>query len=153
MSIEEQIKREHSIFRETLTRLSNSTVEDAGERRRSLIDFTARLMDHEDAEEKTLYLAMREDEKLNDLALEGVEQHKIIQVLLENLEVVDVEDELWLPKMRAAKGILESHMLVEEKLLLPTARDILGEEAMELLSTRYEALQPPMEIRAGQASS
>jgi hemerythrin superfamily protein len=139
MNFEDRIRDEHEEFRKMLFMLSDTGTEDADLRLETYADLIMRVDAHEKAEERTIYQAMKGDEDLMEMALEALEQHRIGRVLMIELRKVSVDDELWLPKLRAIKGLLESHMLIEESLVLPTAKDILGQDTMDRFDEEFEA--------------
>jgi len=140
-------------MRRLFASLDGTGIEDAEQRATELDELLALLEAHERAEERTLYEATGAEPSLRELALEGLEQHRISRTLLAELGAVSVADERWLPKLRAARGLVENHMLVEEGLVLPSARDLLGPEAMAGLAERFKAhAEQPAMARASRAA-
>lgn len=153
MGFEERIKEEHGELRKMLELLNSTAIEDVDLRAETFGDLVLRLEAHERAEEGTIYEAMREDDDLRELALEAVEQHRIGRMLTNELGRTDPGDERWLPKFRAIKGLLESHLLIEEGLVIPTARDALGQRTMDRFEQEFEGRRKETLIKKGRPTA
>jgi hemerythrin-like domain-containing protein len=138
MNFEDRLKAEHDEFRKMLSQLSDTGIEDVDMRQETFADLSMRVDAHDRAEEKTIYDAMRKNSDTKELALEGSEQHRITRVLMVELRKVGLDDELWLPKLRVIKGLLEHHFMVEETLVLPTAKDSLDQATMDRIGQEFE---------------
>jgi hemerythrin-like domain-containing protein len=138
MDFADRLRAEHDEFKKMLFQLSDSGIEDVDLRGETYADLLMRVDAHERAEEQTIYEALKQNEDTKELALEGIEQHRIARVLMVELRKVSLDDELWLPKLRAIKTLLENHIMVEEGLVIPTAKDVFDQGTMDRFDQEFE---------------
>ncbi|WP_019177355.1 hemerythrin domain-containing protein [Methanomassiliicoccus luminyensis] len=140
MNLEERIVAEHNEYRKMLEKLTQTGIEDADLRMEVYADLSMRVEAHERAEAQTLHAAImkEEDVRIREIAMESLEQERIIRLLLVELRKIGVDDELWMPKLRVLKSIIENHFMVEEGLVIPAAKDLLDKQTMDRLSDEYE---------------
>lgn len=127
MSFVDVIRSEHEEFMKMLAQLSDSGIEDADVRIEVYPDLMMRIDVHAKAEEQTLYQALKEDDDTKELALEAIEHHRVARVLMVELRNIKVDDQLWLPKMRMIRSIVEGHFIFEEEVIIPVAMGTIGD--------------------------
>ena len=84
---------------------------------------------HSQLEEQIFYPAMQmaASEEGQDLVLEGLEEHHIIDVLIEELRDRHPVDETYDPKFKVLRENVEHHMQEEESEMFPIAAEQLGD--------------------------
>ena len=94
---------------------------------------------HAEIEETIFYPALEKHEESRDIALEAVEEHRIVKEFLAELDSMATDDEIWTAKMTVLKENIEHHVEEEEGEMFSKARKALTEEEIESLGTRMEA--------------
>ena len=99
------------------------------------------LMIHERIEEEIFYPALKQHPKARELALEGYEEHHVVDQILSELEATPVTDETWTAKFKVAKENLEHHIEEEEGDMFRAARQAFSREELEDLGARMAELK------------
>jgi hemerythrin-like domain-containing protein len=101
---------------------------------------------HSKLEEQIFYPAVREtgDPEGEDLVLEGVEEHHVVDVLIQELKGLTPEDEQFDAKFKVLCENVEHHIEEEEGEMLPIARKRLGDET-ETLAQEMMALKQQLQ--------
>jgi hemerythrin superfamily protein len=89
---------------------------------------------HEAVEEEILYPALQPRE--NEIVLEGIEEHHVVDTLMVELDSLPFDDESWGARCRVMIGNIEHHMQEEEVELFPRARKVLGRGELAELGAR-----------------
>ena len=113
----------------------------ARERQRLLERIGEALKIHTAIEEKIFYPAIREigTDKAEDLVLESLEEHHVVDLILAELPRVDPADERFEAKMTVLKELVEHHAEEEEEEMFPMAERKLGDEQLRELGEQMEA--------------
>jgi hemerythrin superfamily protein len=113
----------------------------ARERRLLLERIGQALKIHTAIEEKIFYPAVREigTGKAEDLVLESLEEHHVVDLVLAELPQVDPSDERFEAKMTVLKELVEHHAEEEEEEMFPVAERKLGEDQLRELGQQMEA--------------
>lgn len=93
---------------------------------------------HSQIEETILYPMLKEVEETRDITLEGIEEHRIVKLLLAELEKMPKDTEQWTAKLTVLKENVEHHVEEEEGEMFKQARSALSKEQIEQLTTRIE---------------
>jgi hemerythrin superfamily protein len=111
------------------------------ERRRLLERIGQALKIHTAIEEKIFYPAVREigTDKAEDLVLESLEEHHVVDLVLAELPRVDPADERFQAKMTVLKELVEHHAEEEEEEMFPMAERKLGDDQLRELGAQMEA--------------
>jgi hemerythrin superfamily protein len=110
-------------------------------RRRLLERIGQALKIHTAIEEKIFYPAVREigTDKAEDLVLESLEEHHVVDLVLAELPRVDPSDERFEAKMTVLKELVEHHAEEEEEEMFPMAERKLGDDQLRELGQQMEA--------------
>lgn len=115
--------------------------EDAGERafqkKQRLAQQTfAELEVHTKIEEEIFYPAVKQkgDKELKEVVSEGLEEHHVVDVLIEELKGMDIESsaEQYDAKFKVLQENVEHHIEEEEQEMLPEAEKLLGSDVEKL---------------------
>jgi hemerythrin superfamily protein len=94
---------------------------------------------HTTIEEVVLYPAARNaGEEAENLALEGIEEHHVVDQLLEEIKRMDPSDEAYVPKVKVLIENVEHHAEEEEQELFPELEETLGTQRLEELGQELE---------------
>ncbi len=94
---------------------------------------------HAHIEEAIFYPVLKQEAETREITLEGVEEHHVIKLLLQELEGMEVDTEEWAAKLKVLKENVEHHVEEEESDMFKGARAVLSKAQLEELGTRMEA--------------
>jgi len=94
---------------------------------------------HETIEEEIFYPALREHPKTKEIALEGYEEHDVVDLIMGELATLPTDDETWGPKAKVMTENLRHHIEEEEKEMFPTARKVFDADELRELGDRMAA--------------
>ena len=95
---------------------------------------------HATIEEEIFYPAIQgADEELKDTVDEGIEEHHVAKVLIEEIKTLTPEDDAWAAKMKVLIESVEHHAGEEEEEMFPETRKNFDKAALEELGVRLEA--------------
>jgi iron-sulfur cluster repair protein YtfE (RIC family) len=150
------LKADHKELRSLCAQL-NETSERAVKRREALFhQLFLTLSSHAKAEEEAMYAPIKEEEgkELRMKVLEGYEEHKIADTLMEELDFLDFGDEKWTAKMQVLSEALDHHIKEEEQEVFPMMKKELPEQELramgdDFLTRKREILEQLNSIQAG----
>jgi hemerythrin superfamily protein len=95
---------------------------------------------HTTIEEEIFYPDVHDtNEEIGEVVDEGVQEHHVAKVLLEELAALDPSADEWAAKMSVLIENVEHHAEEEEKEMFPPLRSRLSEDRLETLADRLEA--------------
>jgi hemerythrin-like domain-containing protein len=106
---------------------------------------------HETIEEEIFYPALREHPKTKEIALEGYEEHDVVDLIMGELATLPTDDETWGPKAKVMTENLRHHIEEEEKEMFPAARRALSAEELRELGERMTERRRAVERQAAGA--
>ena len=119
-------------------------------RKRLMTEIVAHLKVHTTIEEEIFYPAVCEigTEKVEDMMLEAVEEHHVVDLVLEELPQVDPAADTFEAKMTVLKELIEHHVEEEQDEIFPMAERKLGKERISELGERLEERAGALEAQA-----
>ena len=144
------LKEDHDRIKRMLEEGDKTT--ERGEKTRT--ELFARLKEtltaHEAMEEEVLYPALKAHPKAKELTLEAYEEHHVVDIVMEELEMTPVSDEQWGAKFTVAKENIEHHIEEEEgemfrdirSIFSSAERDQMGARMAEIQSLAKQVLEP-----------
>jgi hemerythrin superfamily protein len=98
---------------------------------------------HSRLEEEIFYPAVREaaEEETREVVAEGIEEHHVVDVLIEEIRGLSPEDEAFDAKMKVLSENVEHHIEEEEGEMFPGARKNLGGDELETLGRQMLELR------------
>jgi iron-sulfur cluster repair protein YtfE (RIC family) len=133
------LKEDHKKVAGILEKIDATTERGVKTRKELFTQLKTELDIHAEIEETIFYPALEKHEETRDIALEGIEEHRIVKELLAELDSMAKDDEIWTAKMTVLKENVEHHVEEEEGEMFPKARKALTEEEIETLGMRMEA--------------
>jgi hemerythrin-like domain-containing protein len=94
---------------------------------------------HEIIEEEIFYPALRDHPKTKEVALEGYEEHDVVDSIMGQLESLPVDDETWSAKATVMIENLRHHIEEEEGEMFPKARKVFDADELRELGDRMAA--------------
>lgn len=94
---------------------------------------------HTTIEEEIFYPEVKgSDEEISEVVDEGVQEHHVVKVLMEELGQVEAGSDEWVAKMSVLMENVEHHADEEEAELFPPVRSQLGGGALEQMAGQLE---------------
>lgn len=137
MAIFETLKEEHDLLRNQLTKILNLPNSAKVEREECFEELKKTLNSHTLAEEEILYENMLPVEHLESEVREGIEEHRLSNQLLVELNNLDVTHPQWEAKVKALKDLLTHHLKEEEEELFVEGGKVFNSERQKELTAMY----------------
>lgn len=134
------LKKQHRQVKALFKRIEKA--EEAGERRQLMDDVARQLQVHTRLEEEIFYPAVRGigTRKAQRMVDEALEEHHVIDLVLQELPRVNPEDERFEAKMTVLSELVEHHVEDEEEDIFKLA-DKLGDDELTDLGGRMQQQQ------------
>jgi hemerythrin HHE cation binding domain-containing protein len=139
------LEDDHDRFKSMLEEIDSTTERAVKTRPEMLADLKQRLTVHETIEEEILYPALEALAKTHDIALEGFEEHHVVDEIMAELEATPVDEETWGAKFTVMKENLEHHIEEEEGEMFPKGRQVLDGDQIEELGDAMAARKEELE--------
>ena len=111
----------------------------------------AELEVHTTIEEEIFYPAARgKDEDIDETLDESLQEHHVVDVLMEEMRGIESGSDEWVAKMTVLIENVEHHAEEEEQDLFPDTRRELGDDRIEALGGELEARKAT--LKAGEAT-
>lgn len=135
------LRADHRKIKKLLAK-GESTTERARTTRTELYEELKELLTiHERIEEEVLYPALKAHPKSRDLALEGYEEHHVVDLVLEELDATPVGDAKWAARFKVAKENVEHHIEEEEGTMFPATQRAFESADLERMGARMEEIR------------
>ena len=93
---------------------------------------------HTHIEEKIFYPRLKEEEELEDITLEGIEEHHQAKMFLRELANLSEDSEKFEPKLKVLMEDITHHVQEEEGIMFPKVEKIINASELEELGKRME---------------
>jgi hemerythrin-like domain-containing protein len=81
---------------------------------------------------------LKEEQELEDITLEGIEEHHQAKMFLRELANLSEDSEKFEPKLKVLMEDIEHHVQEEEGEMFPKVEEVLGKDELEELGKRME---------------
>jgi len=130
------LRDDHKQVKKLLKELEPSTqslhpAEEVSKRRELFERLRALLTVHEVIEEEIFYPTLKQHPKAKEIALEGYEEHDVVNTLMGELEGLPYDDETWGAKAKVMIENLEHHIEEEEGEMFEKAEQVLGDDELD----------------------
>ena len=142
------LKQDHDDVKTMLSDLEDTTERAEKTRTEGLATLKAELEVHELIEEEIFYPALKEHPKTKDLALEGYEEHHVVDMVMGEIEGIAPNDETWMAKFTVMKENLEHHIEEEEGEMFEQARKVFDDDELGKLGDRMQARKEELKTQA-----
>jgi hemerythrin superfamily protein len=134
------LKEDHQKVRGLLSELEETTERASDKREKLLATIEQELKIHTKIEEEIFYPEVRAaGEQLDETVAEGIEEHHVVDVLIDEVRQLTPGDEAWVAKMTVMMENVEHHASEEEDEMFPDVRGVLDEAALADQARRLEA--------------
>ncbi len=138
MDIFEILKKDHEETLGRFRKLEGTTAQDSDLRTREFSSLNTELLAHLQAEEDTFYPPLMQSKYRED-ALEAVEEHHVLELVLRDLRETAPSIERWRPKLRVLKEMMEHHIEEEEGKIFREVRMVLSQSVAVEIGTQFSA--------------
>jgi hemerythrin superfamily protein len=139
--IYDELKSDHDKVRALLEEMSELSDRASKTRQRDFENLKEMMTAHSRAEERVFYGALKGHDKTKDDALEGFEEHHVVDLLLREIARLGPADDRWKAKFTVLKENIEHHAEEEEREFFAKAREVLSDEEAEELGRKFVALR------------
>jgi hemerythrin-like domain-containing protein len=133
MTIFEALTRHHDTMREIFEKTAANSA--------AFEELKHHLQVHHKNEEKILYDVMQTKAKTRKDAIEAVEEHHVIELLLVDLENFPRDHERWAIKLEVLEEYTKHHFKEEENEIFPEGAKVLGEAELTRMAAQFEAVK------------
>lgn len=137
MAIFETLTNEHDRLRNQLAKILDLPESAESERQQYLEELKKTLHSHTLAEEEVVYEILLPIEDLESEVREGIEEHRLSNQLLVELNTLDVTQAQWTAKVKALKDVLSHHLKEEEEELFAEGRKVFDSSRQKELNELY----------------
>ena len=135
MNAIELLKADH----DTVDRLFQKVkATEEGEHKELFKKIKAELDVHAHIEEKIFYPRLKQEEELEDITLEGIEEHHQAKMFLRELAALSEDSEKFEPKLKVLMEDITHHVQEEEGIMFPKVEKIINASELEELGKRME---------------
>src|SRR5512141_2738433 len=99
---------------------------------------TEELVPHMKAEEITFYQPLLAKKEAREVALEGVEEHHVSEMVLKELEKTPKGEDQWGAKLSVFKELVEHHIQEEESRIFKSAKRALDSDEIQNIMTMFD---------------
>lgn len=93
---------------------------------------------HTYIEETIFYPKMKEEKELEDIILEGIEEHHQVKIFLREISALSEDSEKFEPKLKVLMEDVTHHVQEEEGQMFPKIEKIFEEEILQELGKKME---------------
>jgi hemerythrin-like domain-containing protein len=133
------LEEDHRKMKKLLSELESTTERGVKTRQELFATVREELTVHETIEEEIFYPALKEHPKTKEIALEGFEEHHVVDMVMAEIEGVPFDDEKWGAKFKVMKENIEHHIEEEENEMFKQARQVFDEDELEALGEQMRA--------------
>jgi hemerythrin-like domain-containing protein len=133
------LKEDHVKAKKLMAELEETTERGVRTREQKWTKLLKELTIHENIEEEIFYPALAEHPKAKDIVLEAMEEHHLVDDIVEQLKDTPFDDEHWAAKFKVTKENVEHHIEEEETEMFKVARQVFSKEELDELGSRLEA--------------
>ena len=133
------LKEDHQKVKKMLAELESTTERGVKTREELFTKVKQELVVHEAIEEEIFYPALKDHPKTKEIALEGYEEHHVVDTVMAEIEGVAYDDEKWGAKFTVMKENLEHHIEEEEGEMFKQARQVFDQDELTQLGESMKA--------------
>ena len=152
MTVYEVLKNDHAKVRELFAKIDKTTEKGAKQREKLWAQVSSEIELHAELEEQFFYPALEQADETRELTLEAHEEHHYATQILEDIEDVPFDDEVWKAKFAVFMENVEHHAKEEEKELFPKARKVLTRAQAQEIGEQIEAARKGKVVPARKAT-
>lgn len=141
MDILELLKKDHEKVNELFKKIEKTGNKAIKTKQKLLTEITTELKIHTKVEENLFYPKLKEFEETRSIIFESLEEHNLVDHLLEKIEDEDISSEAWSAKITVLKEIVNHHIKEEENELFPRVKKVLPTDDLLELANEVKKLK------------
>ncbi len=107
--------------------------------KRNLFEQIKTVLDaHTHIEEEVFYPAVREKEEIEDIVMEGIQEHHQADLFIREIENLAGGSDVFVPKLQVLMEGVEHHIDEEEKEMFPKVRDQFSGSELDEMASRMQ---------------
>ncbi len=130
------ILQDHKPIKELIEILKDSNVE-FSEKQTTFQEFMPLLKNHAEPEQETLYVRMKDENKLREEAFEGDVEHALATQLMDELALEPEDEDIWMAKVKVLAELVEHHIVEEETEMLKQVKKQMDTETLFVIGQEY----------------
>jgi hemerythrin-like domain-containing protein len=134
----QMLEKEHEEVKGILAKLESQSKGSAKTKEDLFLKLKEELIPHMKGEEKHFYPALKDGGETSEIAMEGIEEHRVAETVLKELDKLSKDAENWDAKLKVFKEIVEHHIEEEEEELFEAAEDALEEDDLDKIMASFE---------------
>src|SRR5687768_17111068 len=127
------LKEDHSELRKYFGQYK--AADSDGEKHKLFKQIKEKLDVHTHIEETIFYPAIKDHKQLEDITLEGIEEHHVADVLAREISKLTDDSDKFEPKMDVLIESVEHHLMEEEGKMFPKVEEVFDEATLEELGS------------------
>jgi len=148
MDAMELLRNDHEQVKKILEELESTSERGVKTREELLTKFKSEMTVHEKIEEEIFYPRLTKQARTKEIALEGYEEHHVVDLVMAELDGVPYDDETWAAKFTVMKENIEHHVEEEEGEMFKLARQALDKEELTELGERMQGRKKQLQASA-----
>jgi len=133
------LREDHDKAKKLMDELAATTERGVKTREEKWTKLLKELTIHENIEEEIFYPALHEKPALKDIVLEALEEHHLVDDIVEQLKDTPFDDEHWGAKFKVTKENVEHHIEEEEGPVFSKVRQEFSKDELDELGSQMEA--------------
>jgi hypothetical protein len=133
MNVFELLKEDHREVSKMMQKLEETTEQAVKTREKLFPELKKELELHAFVEETYFYPGLKDVAETKEITLEAYEEHRLVKILLDELDDLAKDSEEWGAKFMVLKENVEHHVEEEEGELFKKAQKVLGDEKAEAI--------------------
>jgi len=130
------LKKDHKVVKEILGQLEET--DNKSKKRDELFQkLKVELVPHMKAEEIAFYPPLIAKKDARDVALEGVEEHHVSDMVFKELETMPKDQDQWAAKLSVFKELVEHHIQEEEGQVFKATEEVLSEDKIQSIMKQF----------------
>jgi len=134
----QMLKKDHEEVKGILGKLKETKESEPKKREEVFLKLRIELVPHMKAEESVFYPPLMAKKESREDALEGVEEHHVSEMVLQELETTQKGEDIWGAKMAVFKELVEHHIKDEESKVFKSAEKALTRDDFEKIMKQFE---------------
>lgn len=138
MDIYSLLEKDHKKVKELFKKLENTSQRAFKQRELLFTELKMDLEIHSRLEEHLFYSALKNKRETHLRILESLEEHRIADELLADLESMDKGTDMWTAKLKVLCDNVAHHIEEEENQVFPQARKVLSKDEAKHIGEAFE---------------
>ncbi|MGB3225215.1 MAG: hemerythrin domain-containing protein [Desulforhopalus sp.] len=132
------ITKDHDEVKDLLKKLTESSDGAVKTREKLFLKLKQEIVPHLKAEEAVFYPALMDNKEGRKHSLEAIEEHGLTEMVLNQIESLPVDDEVWSAKLKVLKDLVEHHIEEEEDEIFEIAEEEIDKEDFKQIMQAFQ---------------